>query len=576
MQTAIEERTSKKPGAALAVLLVGSTVAVSPWFSYDPINLPKLVVLATTSFYLIPYLLKIRSPKKGKKTLRTLIAFILLFNLFSIISLSVTGHQLSQQFWGTWGRSNGLLSYFSLTILMLACVRFSFEGNLPKIFRFLVIGGYATASYSLIQYMDLDPIDWSLKQPFAFLGNINFMSSFLGLVNIYLVTLIFQKDSSISSRIFFVLLSISNFFIVFFTGSIQGIGVMAVGMSIYISLQLYRKKSKIVAFLFLSLVSVLGIVTLLGTAGFGPLGQRIVQQTVLFRIDYWKAGIAIFLDNFWFGVGLDSLGDFYREYRDEIAATRTGPNRVVNTSHNVFIDLFANGGIFVGGCFIAIVGIVLFAGIKSIKNHVNAEDSVILLSLISGWLFFLSISINQIGVTVWGFAFMGALVGVYLRSKRNSENKTSGTFTRNRPDGKLSKESPVLTKLKENFIALAFSLVGFGIASIPLNVDARFLSAYRSGNSSEMARLIQVPGSMGFHEDKYLEFLWKGENGERILSAARQLAGRNPRNVSAWRTISELKGIASTEERKNALEVWLRLDPENESIIEALSELESP
>jgi hypothetical protein len=46
------------------------------------------------------------------------------------------------------------------------------------------------------------------------------------------------------------------------------------------------------------------------------------------------------------GVGLDSYGDFYRPFRSLEAVTRTGPQRVTNTAHNIFLDVTTGAGLF--------------------------------------------------------------------------------------------------------------------------------------------------------------------------------------------------------------------------------------
>jgi O-antigen ligase len=60
------------------------------------------------------------------------------------------------------------------------------------------------------------------------------------------------------------------------------------------------------------------------------------------------------LENLTNGVGVDSYGYFYKEYRDLEAIERTGPERVSNTAHNVFLDISSGAGIFAGFIFASI------------------------------------------------------------------------------------------------------------------------------------------------------------------------------------------------------------------------------
>lgn len=64
---------------------------------------------------------------------------------------------------------------------------------------------YFISIYTTLQFADLDPIPWSQKLPVATLGNINFMSAFLGLANIIILGKFFVEKLQISQKIFFVL-----------------------------------------------------------------------------------------------------------------------------------------------------------------------------------------------------------------------------------------------------------------------------------------------------------------------------------------------------------------------------------
>ena len=90
--------------------------------------------------------------------------------------------------------------------------------------------GYFVSIYTLIQLMDLDPINWSQKLMVATLGNINFMSSFLGLTTISYTSRVFLERLSVSAKLFFIFLSTLNIFLIIVSKSIQGLGVYAAGL----------------------------------------------------------------------------------------------------------------------------------------------------------------------------------------------------------------------------------------------------------------------------------------------------------------------------------------------------------
>ena len=66
----------------------------------------------------------------------------------------------------------------------------------------------------------------------------------------------------------------------------------------------------------------------------------------------------------WFGVGLDSYGDWYRASRTLAATIRRGPSTVSNAAHNVFIDIGATAGIFALIAYLAVV----FLGFQAMRS----------------------------------------------------------------------------------------------------------------------------------------------------------------------------------------------------------------
>ena len=333
----------------LALIGIFTSVAINPWFAYDPINLPKMLILSTGAAYLLGGLsLNFSGLSRPYLPLFLLSALFIASLVFSLFANSAPAYQ---QFWGVWGRSTGLLTYFAFIVLMLSAAMISSTASLSLIRISFDKLGYFITLYTLLQLMDLDPINWSQKLMVATLGNINFMSSFLGLTSISYLSRILLERLSLSSRLFYLAILLLNLYLIGISQSIQGIGVFLAGLVFLLTYKFRQKFSFLstLAVFFASLVS--GLVVLLGTAGFGPLSM-LRQETVIFRIDYWTAAINMLTANPLKGIGIDSYGDFYREYRTLEAVVRTGPQRVTNTAHNIFLDVFSGAGVFSGLMFL--------------------------------------------------------------------------------------------------------------------------------------------------------------------------------------------------------------------------------
>lgn len=573
-RVSVMNKDSRLLSLALVCALIGTTVAITPWFSYDPINLPKQTTLVTFSFFFIPILVKSRKIFSANSIAKLIILLFSLFVLSLLVSMIVNQQNFAQQFWGTWGRSNGFLSYFALSLIFFISYLYAARGQSERLLRLFLVTSYAVTIYTIIQYLQLDPFDWSLKLPFAFFGNINFMSAFLGLACTLILSIVLFDRLPWSSNLFFLSLVVTNLWLIYETESIQGIAIFAIGSTISFFLYLHKVKGNKYSIPFALTSTAIGSLSMLGTAGLGPLGNLLVQQTVIYRTDYWRAGIEAFKSNIWFGVGIDSFGDYYTQYRDFLAATRTGPQRVVNTSHNVIIDLLANGGIFVGVILVCLL-LVIFSVSGFLALSREAQNTEIkLLPLFSGWFFFLSVSINQLGVTIWGYVFGGMIIGIFAR-KAGFELPHPINGNQGSKKAKIERENKVETSSFHAVLHLGrmklvssvvCGLIGLIVSGIPLWADANFLSALKSQNVTKLAEVNSMLGASTVHKNKYLEFLTKNAPASQVYLEAKVMAKEDPRNYYAWNIIAQSEGIASTAERRAAIDVLISLDPYNDSI----------
>ena len=95
----------------LVLIAVATTVVVNPWSAYDPINLPKLMVISTGAAYMLGWVIfNIKSASRSHSSL-IILAVALLTSL--VIAFFTNSSPWYQQFWGVWGRATGLLAYIS-------------------------------------------------------------------------------------------------------------------------------------------------------------------------------------------------------------------------------------------------------------------------------------------------------------------------------------------------------------------------------------------------------------------------------------------------------------------------------
>jgi O-antigen ligase len=533
------------------------TLTVSPFLNYDPISVPKMTVLATVSFAVLGICLA-SNVKELVNTSKTFSILTLLFLLSMLIPIFTSGSNIAQQFWGTFGRNTGFLTYFSLAILTWAASNASTDLFGGKVVKSLIVTSIIVTIYCLIQLGGYDPIAWSLMDTFATLGNINFLSAFLGLSSITALAVLLSKKTTSLWRLCSFLLVLVGLPIIWSTGSIQGLMMFALGA--YLVFFFFLKsllKTRVFVWLYLSAGLVGTYFGLRGLRNEGPLASFLFQPSVTFREDYMHAGWKMMTIKPLTGVGLDSYGDWYRQVRGEISTLRTVPERVSNSAHNIFLDLASGGGVVVVLLYLSFYVFCFVQCIKYIRRTSGFDP--IFVALFSSWCAYILqalISINQVGVGVWGALLLGALV----RYTRRQSDDLSVEEKRKFKTGSRNKDAVLPAKVA--LVSYFFGTLGFFAAFPALKIDSDFSKAStpelsRSVASSNLAR--------SFYKELTLEKYMQASRYDEAKSLALEIVEKHPRSFYAWRMLSLLPG--SSESEVEAAKIKLReLDPFNPEI----------
>jgi O-antigen ligase len=133
------------------------------------------------------------------------------------------------------------------------------------------------------------------------------------------------------------------------------------------------------------------------------------KESITYRGDYWRAAWRMFTDNPTFGVGLGNYGDYFNRYRDAAQVARRGPAVGSDVAHSMPLDFLAMGGITLGIAYLALIVYSVFLVISKIRSleGINKQQGYIVFSLLGAYLLQSLISIDQIGLAVWGWIFIG-------------------------------------------------------------------------------------------------------------------------------------------------------------------------
>jgi hypothetical protein len=153
---------------------------------------------------------------------------------------------------------------------------------------------------------------------------------------------------------------------------------------------------------------------LLGIFQVGPLTHFLYKPSVTVRGYYWRAGIDMFTSHPWFGVGLDRYGAFFRQFRSPQYPVNYGYDITSTAAHNVVIQIFATGGIFVGLAYLAITGFVIYSAVQGIRRN-QGKARLLVAGVFAAWIAYFAqsiVSIDNIGIAIWGWVLGGAVIGV--------------------------------------------------------------------------------------------------------------------------------------------------------------------
>jgi hypothetical protein len=210
----------------------------------------------------------------------------------------------------------------------------------------------------------------------------------------------------------------------------QGLLVMGFAIVFYFVIFSYFNLVRL-RVLFFSLSITLVAFSILGMLQIGPLASFLYKNSLSVRGYYWRAALKMFESSPIHGIGIDRYDSYFKEFREPGYALRYGFDITSNNAHNVFLQLFSTGGLVLGFSYLAILTLILTIGAKSIKYSTGDTQKFNLL-ILSSWIGFQSqslISIDNLGISIWGWVLGGTILGIHLNSQgeKIEENKSKKT-----------------------------------------------------------------------------------------------------------------------------------------------------
>jgi hypothetical protein len=205
------------------------------------------------------------------------------------------------------------------------------------------------------------------------------------------------------------------------------------------------------------------------------------------------------------------------------------------------------------------------AAVKVIRR--NKGYDAIFIAMFGAWTCYQVqslISINQVGLALWGWILTGALIA-YERATREQAVETQANTKKSANPVKKQSESVFSPQL----VAGLGVVVGLLIAVPPLSADTKWRSALDSTDANKVMAALEPSYLNPSNSQRYTQAvqLFASSN---LMDQAREIALRatvyNPEYFDSWKILYFLSNTTE-EEKAFALENMKRLDPRNPDVL---------
>ena len=557
--------------AITRILMIGApfiTIFVTTGMVTDPVNVTKQLALGAVAFAIGAVALVV-GYKKLWESFRLAVISAGFFVLFMVWSVANSDSPLVQNIYGVYGRNTGFLTYLSLVLLFLACLLIKERKNFDYLLKGLLAAGVVNVIYCLWATTFGDFIGWN--NPYGNIlgtfGNPNFIGAFLGIFISVCAAYVIAPQTKNLYRILGLVFIFVGMYEIKESHAVQGVVVGAGGLALVLFFYLRsRFGTWLVPAIYSLGVSVVGVVAVFGALQKGPLAEIVYKTSVSLRGEYWSAGINMASNRPFTGVGMDSYGDWFRRERRPSAMILPGPDTITNAAHSVPFDILAFGG---WPLFISYLAILALAGIAIVKVLIRQKQfDVVFVGLAVGWVCYQVqsiISINQIGLAIWGWILSGAVIAYEMSTRLEvvGDVVAPSGGVKGRVTAKRQKEAVVSAGL----VAGIGAVVGLLLTVPPFNADAKWRAALSSSNVQKIEEAL-IPSYMTPMDSNRLASAVQLLEQNKLTDLAYKYAEIgiefNPESFDAWK-VFYYTTLSTPEDKAKAKAEMIRLDPLNEA-----------
>ena len=479
----LDSANRKLLGRIVLVAVVVVTLVVAPYTLLDPINLPKLSTLAFVAVIALSVMLPVIK-KLFRSEYRSLAILVFLFVFQIILVLLFSGANMGAQFYGTFSRNTGALAYISLAILLLSSSLVSDKEFLKRFVSITLIVGAFLIFYGNIQYLGLEPFPYTnaytVNAPTGTFGNSNFQSAFMGLIATVAFAMALNSAYTILVRIGLAVMGFAAVVVIYETLSDQGYLNLMAGVGVVAMVWLFMSKRKVIGLAVAGLGVIGGGLVFLALINQGPFAQYIYNSSIIARGYYWKAALKMLTDHPVFGVGMDGYINWYRRSRPA-DYFENGFLSYSDSAHNVYLDIASSGGFALLMIYIAIAVLVILSIVRVVQRNDGFDPFFV--AIVGAWAAYhvqSLVSINQLGLAIWGWVLSGLIIGFEINTRIKDVNKDAPTKIKSTGKKARALTQPLSSKA---ILSLFAGVVTASLIAGPLYfVNSNFYTAIRSSD----------------------------------------------------------------------------------------------
>ena len=435
---------------------------------------------------------------------------------------------------------------------------------LKKFVSMTLVVGFILIVYGNLQYLNLDPLPfktaYTVNAPVGTLGNPDFQSAFMGMIAVVCFTMALNPRFKTLTRIALILMGISSIAVIYQTLAKQGYFALMAGIGVVAILWLFMTKRKVLGIATAGVGIAAGGLVSLGLTNMGPLASYLYKGSLEARGFYWRAAMRMLFEHPLFGVGMDAYTDWFRRTRDADYVAKKFFS-YSNTAHNVYLDIATSGGFPLVIIYCAFVALVVISIVRVVRRLENFD--VYFASIVGAWFAYQVqsvISINQLGLAVWGWVLSGLIIGYEIHTRTQESNQALPT--KGKPIRKSQKISAQPLSSASIMRVFAGVILAGLVAIPPYYAESKYFSALRVFDVEAMQSAALLQPIQEYRLLHTATLFRDAGYDTKVLEILRDATVRFPDSFDLWMVWAILPSAAPADAAHAVAELQ-RLDPNN-------------